>query len=155
MDKRQVVKKHSKKPGLPKFKGKKPDPDKTRSIKEATILVVDDSEGMRKALKGLFSDYRYVMLAENHEVAVEVIRGIGIDLVISDMRMPRGTEGLDLLKWVKKHSPGTKFILMSADMTDSERKKAQKMGADAIIDKNTGTAGFVQPVADVLDPGSI
>lgn len=142
--------KAAKKPakGSKPFKGK-PAPDRQVSQK-ANIMVVDDSETTRKALDHLFSHKNEVFLAQDHTVAIEVMGGINFDLIISDLRMPSGTEGLDLLEWVKKHRPHTKFILMSADITEEDRRRARKMGVDAIIDKNDGTAGFLQPVGELL-----
>ena len=119
------------------------------------ILIVDDSAGTRRALDILFSDKNDILLADSAENAIRILRNASVDLVLSDLRMPKGTEGLDLLRWVKKHSPETRFILMSADMRGSERVVALEIGADSIINKNEGIAGFEQPVGKLLGPETI
>lgn len=66
-----------------------------------TVLVVDDDEGIRDALKLLLTSEGYsVSLASSGERALELMRRcIGTGVVLFDYLMPEGS-GLDLLRGV-------------------------------------------------------
>ena len=53
-------------------------------------------------------------------------------LVFSEMRLP-GSSGIELLQFIKKEFPGTRFIALSADPADETA--AAEMGADAFLAK--------------------
>jgi len=67
----------------------------------AIILVVDDEEGVRNALRRLLEADDYsVLLAENGEDALKVLQDTPVHIIISDQNMP-GLSGIDLLKLVR------------------------------------------------------
>lgn len=55
-----------------------------------------------------------------------------VDLILSETRLP-GTNGLDLLAYIKKHMPETHFIALSA--VPEDETKAEELGADAFLAK--------------------
>ncbi len=63
------------------------------------LMVVDDEEGVRRSLKKVLEkDGYWVILAQNGEEAISMVRddNQGIETVISDYRMP-GIDGLETL----------------------------------------------------------
>jgi two-component system, probable response regulator PhcQ len=83
------------------------------NAKARTILVVDDDEAIRKALRRTLSREGYeVIVAEKPEDAFEYLRGRSIDLVISDQLMPRMT-GLEFLKIVHDRHPHVLRIMLT------------------------------------------
>ncbi|MEK7203882.1 MAG: response regulator [candidate division NC10 bacterium] len=78
------------------------------------ILIVDDDRGHREALGRVFTQAGYVVrLAPNGEEALDLLAGGPVDLIISDMRMPR-MGGLEFLKHVKLRWPTTQVIILTA-----------------------------------------
>jgi diguanylate cyclase (GGDEF)-like protein len=61
-----------------------------------------------------------VVIAESAETAREVFRRRKIDIILSDQRMPHQT-GVQLLEWVRQHSPQTVRLLMTgyAELEDA------------------------------------
>jgi two-component system response regulator PilR (NtrC family) len=95
----------------------------------ASILVVDDEQSMRELLQILLGD-------AGHEVQVEAdaagalarLSGAAFDLVVSDLRLGRGS-GLDILKAVKASAPATEVVMVTAYATTENAIQAMKLGA--------------------------
>jgi response regulator RpfG family c-di-GMP phosphodiesterase len=77
------------------------------------VLLVDDEENILNALRRLLRPRGYqVLVATSGEAALEQFETNGIDLIISDMRMP-GMQGSQLLGLVKQRSPETQRVLLT------------------------------------------
>ncbi len=96
---------------------------------QAHILIVDDEEAQRLALKSFLGrrDYK-VFLAANGDEALKIIRAETIDIVMTDFRMP-GMSGLELLQAIKELQPGIDVILMTAYGSVDDAVDIMKAGA--------------------------
>ncbi len=100
-----------------------------------TILVVDDESMMRNLLEKILSRDGYSVLnAEDGEQALEVLRTQKVDILISDIKMPR-LDGFGLLKIVKMEFPDLGVIMMTAYGDAFTVKDALLLGADEYITK--------------------
>ena len=85
----------------------------------ATILFVDDEEGVRTALARSLRhcDYR-LLTAASAEEALEVLKREEVDIVVSDQVMPK-TTGLEFLKIVHDRYPDAVRMILTgyADMS--------------------------------------
>ena len=100
-----------------------------------SILIVDDEEMMRTLLNRILSREGYkIRSAEDGVVALEVLKAEKVDIVISDMKMPR-LNGFELLKIVKKEYPKIGVIIMTAYGDTYTVKDALLLGADEYITK--------------------
>ena len=68
--------------------------------------------------------------------AIESIPKLNPQVVILDIRMPRGS-GLDVLKAVKKNKDSPKIIIFTNYPYPQYRKKCLEAGADYFFDKHT------------------
>ncbi len=94
-----------------------------------SILVVDDEVAMGVALKEALTRKGYsVDLAKNSKDAIEQFSSGSYSMVISDMQMP-GKSGLELLKEIKRDSPLTPVLLITAYGTVEKAVEAIKEGA--------------------------
>jgi DNA-binding NtrC family response regulator len=100
----------------------------------AKILVVDDEKKMCVILKGMLEEKGHdVTAVEDGQEAKELAREQEFDLVITDLKMTP-VDGLELLKAVKKTSPETEVVLMTAYASVQTAIEAMKRGAyDYII----------------------
>ncbi len=86
------------------------------STKKATLLFVDDEEKVLATLKRLLmrkqEEWAMIYISEA-EKALEIIKTQLIDLVVTDLRMPK-INGLELAQSVRKNSPNTKILILTA-----------------------------------------
>ncbi len=97
------------------------------------ILVADDERHLRNALFTALTRLGHaVELAENGQEAVNKFQTQRFDLVITDLKMP-GLDGLGLLKAVKKLSPATPVIMITAYGSVEVAVEAMREGAQDFI----------------------
>jgi DNA-binding NtrC family response regulator len=101
----------------------------------ATILVVEDDAAMRAFLhEVLAEDGHRVEVAAGGRAGVERVRQGGVDLVISDVKMP-DLDGLDMLREIKAVSPSPHVITITAFGSIDTAIRAVKLGAFDYITK--------------------
>ena len=100
-----------------------------------SILIVDDDTTMRNLLQRILAREGYQMYTACDGVAaLECLNERSIDIVISDMKMPR-MDGFELLKLIKKEHPSVGVIIMTAYGDTYTVKDALLLGADEYITK--------------------
>lgn len=99
------------------------------------ILIVDDERSMRELLTHILKAERNaVNCAPSAVDAINLMKSDIYDLVISDVRMP-DMDGIELLEEIRRSSPDTMVILMTAFASLETARKAFKLGADDFIQK--------------------
>ena len=101
-----------------------------------TILVVDDSKDMRTFLANILSREYHVETAADGEEAENIIRTKPIDLVITDLMMPK-VDGLELTQFIKKNTDldYIPVILLTAKTAIESKLEALGYGADDYVTK--------------------
>ena len=90
-------------------------PEPIRGGNEA-ILIVEDEPGLREIVQEVMRDYHYqVAVADSGAEALRVWdeHDGKFDLVLTDMIMPGGMNGLELIEGLKQRKPGLKVIYTS------------------------------------------
>ncbi len=99
------------------------------------ILVVDDDNTLLKFFKiHLNKFFSRVIVVKNAKEAIDTLREKEIDLVLSDIRMPR-MDGLQLMKRVRKHDPSIPVMMISGALLSDEDAKAAEDDADGYLRK--------------------
>jgi len=99
------------------------------------ILVVDDEKNIREGLsKSLELDGYRTFLAEDGEKALMVLQQEEIDLVITDLRMPKIT-GEDLLRRLSESWPTVSVIILTGHGTIENAVQAMRDGAFDFLTK--------------------
>lgn len=100
------------------------------------ILVVDDVEEQLEISTTLLTSLSYrVETVSSGEEAVEFLRSNDVDLVILDMIMDPGMDGLDTYRRILELHPGQKAIIASGYSETERVKEAQRLGAGEYIKK--------------------
>ena len=100
-----------------------------------TVLVVDDEVNIRKVLSTLLKRAGYsVVTAADGSEALEALAAEAISVVVSDVKMPR-TDGMELLRRVRKEWPDVPVILITAFGTVDLAVEAIKAGAFDFVTK--------------------
>ncbi len=99
------------------------------------ILVVDDDSTLLKFFKiHLNKFFSRVIVVKNAKEAIDTLREKEIDLVLSDIRMPR-MDGLQLMKRVRKHDPAIPMLMISGALLSEEQSTAAGEDADGYLRK--------------------
>lgn len=102
------------------------------------VLVVDDSFTVRALEKSILEMAGYdVVLANDGEEALEVLGRQAVDVVVSDINMPR-RNGFELLAAVRQ-SPRFRqlaFILVTSRSSEEDRRRGLDLGASAYVVKS-------------------
>jgi two-component system response regulator PilR (NtrC family) len=100
-------------------------------------LIVDDEQSMREWMRILFQrDGFEVLVAGDGIAAREVIAREYVDVLLTDIRMPR-LDGIELLKAAADLAPDTVVCMMTAHFTrdSDEWRRAREHGAAALFEK--------------------
>lgn len=99
------------------------------------ILVVDDEANLRKVLAAqLARDGYEVHTAEDGEAALAFLKEHHIDMVITDLRMPK-VDGMDLLRAALRDDASRPVVMITAHGTVDNAVEALKTGAFDYITK--------------------
>ncbi len=100
------------------------------------ILVVDDVEAQREILSEILTRLGYcVACAANGEEAVEYIKNNSADLIVLDMIMNPGIDGLETYRKIIEMHPGQKAVIASGYSKTERVTEAQRLGAGEYIKK--------------------
>ncbi len=104
--------------------------------KGESILVVDDVKGQRDLAAAMLKKLNYkVASVSSGEDAVEYLREHDTDLMVLDMIMDPGMDGLDTYRNVLKIHPKQKAIILSGFSESDQVHDAQALGAGAYVRK--------------------
>jgi two-component system response regulator AtoC len=94
-----------------------------------TILVADDDAALRELAVEILTDAGYDLVTARDGVeAIAIMNKGGIDLVVTDMRMPGGT-GMDVVRAAQRRSPSPPVLLLTAFGTIDGAVEAMRAGA--------------------------
>jgi len=120
-------------------------------VTEATILVVDDEQTQRAILAEVLRDEGYLVIeAADGETALQRVRGGGVDLILTDVRMP-GISGEELLVKVREERPHLPVLLITAHDTVEQAVAAMQAGAFSYIAKPINLDGLLAQVERALE----
>ena len=119
-----------------------------------TILVIDDIETQREIATLMLAQLGYAPCAvDSGEAAVRYIRDHRVDLLVLDMIMRPGMDGLDTYKEILKINPGQRAIIASGFSETARVKEAQNLGAGRYLKKPYTMERLGMAVRQELDRG--
>jgi DNA-binding NtrC family response regulator len=102
----------------------------------ANILVVEDHAALRDALGiALGARAHKVVTASRGDAAIRALEAQTFDLVVTDLRLPSGPDGLAVLEAARIFQPRVPVILMTAHGTLDAAVRALRLGALDFIEK--------------------
>ncbi|HEX9530744.1 MAG TPA: response regulator, partial [Acidimicrobiales bacterium] len=121
----------------------------------AAVLVVDDAPSVLAMQHAMLSRAGYrVLTAADGQEALAALRSTAIDLVITDLEMPR-MDGIELVRAIRS-DPGlteTGVIVLTAHGSEDHRRAGMEAGADAYVVKSPfDQAAFLALVARLVGP---
>lgn len=116
-----------------------------------TILVVDDNPENRKLIQLFLRRFlpagTIVHEAEDGDVGCDRARDVRPDLILMDIQMPRmdGLRAIELLR-EQAETRDIPVIILTANLSDEEIRRAQEAGALDIIPKPLELQSFISTV---------
>jgi two-component system, cell cycle sensor histidine kinase and response regulator CckA len=101
-----------------------------------SILVVDDVKEQRELAMNMLGRLGYrVAAVAGGEAAIEYLKNKKADLIVLDMIMDPGIDGMETYRRILEISPGQKAIIVSGFSETDRVRKAQEMGAGTFVRK--------------------
>ena len=117
-----------------------------------SILVVDDVDVQREIASGMLEKLGYrVSTVGSGEAAVDFLKNHRVDLVMLDMIMAPGIDGLGTYKRILDLRPGQKAIIASGFSETHRVKEAQGLGAGGYLKKPYLLENLARAVRSELD----
>src|SRR3989454_5718850 len=121
----------------------------------ANLLIVDDELGMRQFLTHLLQrEGHAVRVAESGRRAMELLRELPADLIISDVKMP-DMSGIELLRAARELLPEVEVIMMTAFASVDTAREAFLLGAYDFVQKPFDNDLLKETVARALQKVSL
>ncbi len=117
-----------------------------------TILIVDDSSGVRKFVMFSLKNHGYrVVEAEDGQDALEKLSDEHADLIITDLNMPH-MDGFSLIKTLRQSEEFTRtpIIILTTEEGAREREQGISAGANAYMVKPFKPAQILELVRQYL-----
>jgi DNA-binding NtrC family response regulator len=121
----------------------------------ARILIVDDEARLGRVLVEMLEGAGHeVAHVTGGAAAIARIAAGELDVVVSDLRMPE-VDGMAVLREVRRNSPGTDVVLMTAYATAQNAVEAMKLGAVDYLVKPFAMDEFRIRIAHILERRAI
>ncbi len=117
------------------------------------ILVVDDRKEIRELVEfTLRSEDYQIFQAKSGDEAIKLARAEKPDLVIMDVVMPGGIDGLEATRVLKNdpETKGCKIIMLTGKGQQYDQEKGLKAGADDYFSKPFSPLELIKKVEEVF-----
>lgn len=105
-------------------------------LRGKTVLVVDDESAIRDVLGVYLSELGANMIStDSVSSAKQSLSNFHVDVILSDIAMPGGASGIDLLRWCRQNRIISPFILISGYITSEAVEYAFSQGVQHVIHK--------------------
>lgn len=120
------------------------------SFARRTLLIVDDEEGPREALRHIFeNDYR-VLLASDGYTALDLVAREHVDAAVLDISMP-GMSGIETLERIKLQDPDVEVMLFTGYAALESAQDALRLGAAEYLAKPCDLVTLRAAVARLME----
>ena len=124
-----------------------------RRCRNRSILVADDSPGVRHSLQMQLEDLGYpVYLAENGEEAMELLKLSVPDLVILDVVMP-DKGGQEVLAWIRNNEDTRDLpvIILTGYPLFGELDRLRALGIEACMEKSKDLSPLFSKIDSIFE----
>jgi two-component system response regulator HydG len=122
----------------------------TVAIPKRRILLIDDDARVREMLQELITGFGYdVDVAEDGQAGLNKFKQQPVDLVITDLMMPR-VNGLQLAAELRVLHPSVPIILVTGFATDAAAQEARRLGL-RMVSKPVGATLLKAAIAAAIE----
>jgi two-component system, NarL family, nitrate/nitrite response regulator NarL len=128
---------------------------KTNKKEKSKLIIVDDHQMLIDGLKSLLhgeKDFEVIGEATNAEAALDLVKALAPDILITDINMP-GTNGIALSKKIKATQPETLILALSMYGEKEIIHEMLEAGVNGYILKNTGKQELLFALRKLVEGG--
>ncbi len=104
-------------------------------MKSLSLLIIEDGASQRELLRGFLAGEGHELhVAADGAEGLALLESLYVDVVLLDYKMP-GLDGLEVLERIRRRSPETDIVMMTAHGTIDTAIRALKLGAAEYITK--------------------
>jgi PAS domain S-box-containing protein len=131
-----------------RLSARRPDYDPNRRL----VLCVDDNPDVRATMTALLGSLGFAVLpaATALDALQELRRGLPIDLLLTDIQMPGGMNGVELADEILAKKPGLPVLFMSGSMGDELLRHTRYFGVAEILTKPVRKAALAEALRRML-----
>ena len=106
-------------------------------VAQPRVLVIDDHAAVRAGLARAIEDAQMVCcaMAASKSEAMAQLAHTNPDAIVVDLNLPDGN-GLDLIRWARKHSKDLAIVMLTMSDSDSDLIAAMNAGASGYVKKS-------------------
>ena len=112
--------------------------NRQQTVESQLVLLLDDDSTVTEGLAaGLEREGRTIITCNDLESAQLIVEKVKPSHIVSDVRLTGqfGFEGLEFIRYARKHSPESRSILMTGDPSEALQLEASERGAVAFLSK--------------------
>ncbi|MDY6854482.1 MAG: response regulator [Thermodesulfobacteriota bacterium] len=116
------------------------------------VLIVDDEEDFLETITNRLKKRDVDAVGtRSGEEALEVLKGKPFDVVVLDIKMPGGMDGIEVLKEIKKFYPLTEVILLTGHASVETSIEGMKLGAFDYLMKPIKLEELLKKIAQAIE----
>ena len=123
-----------------------------QSLRRHTVLLADDHAIVREGLARLLADHHFTVVGSvaDGESLLETARRLRPDVIVTDISMPAGPSGLDVLSRLKAEHIDSKVIVLTMHDDPHLATRATRSGAAGYLLKHSAGEELVTAIHQVL-----
>jgi len=118
------------------------------------ILVVEDHKLVSRGLEVMLSmveGFESAGVAHSGEDAIELVKRGDVDVVLMDVSLGEGLDGVEATRRIKEASPDTKILMLTMFTDPATVTDAVKAGADGYLSKGASEAALTEAINQILE----
>jgi two-component system, NarL family, response regulator LiaR len=119
---------------------------------KTTIFLVDDHKLVANSLKGYlesFADFTVVGVAASGEDALAQLKTCAPQIVVVDLLMPGGLNGIETTRRIRRHAPAIRVIALTASVDEARMMGVLRAGATGYVRKDAEPETLVAAIRAV------
>jgi DNA-binding NarL/FixJ family response regulator len=116
------------------------------------VVIADDHEIMRAALKRVLNNYDLVGEAGDGDSALELVRQNKPDLILLDLSMPKRT-GMSMIEDIRSANSNIKILIVTIDASPAKAREALRAGANGYFVKDENVSRLRSAISCIMAGG--
>lgn len=122
------------------------------------VLIAEDHTLVAEGLQVMLSmtdELELLGVVETGDSAVERVLADAVDVVLMDVKLGEGTDGITATRRIKELAPETKVLILTMFTDPGTVAEAVKAGADGYLSKSSSRDAVLQAIRDVAGGKSV